>query len=91
MKLPGVGADDLEEVWETVQYLFINILKIARSKRDSQQAKMHVDHLLFHLVDDMHSMWHADSFLDRAQELVEKHANCNTAELDTSRPSQKEQ
>jgi len=37
----------------------------------------------------MHSIWDADSFLDRAQELVKKaineHAEYNTAELDRSR------
>jgi len=33
---------------------------------------MHVDNLPFQLVDDMHSMWNADSFLDQAQELVKK-------------------
>ena len=43
-----------------------------RSTRDSRQAKTHVDNLLFQFVDDMHLMWNADSFLDRAQELVEK-------------------
>ena len=30
------------------------------------------DHLLFQLVDDMHSIWDADTFLDQAQELVQK-------------------
>ena len=58
-------------------------------KRDSRQATTHVDHLLFQLVDDMHSIWEADSFLDRAQELVKKaineHTEYNTAELDRSR------
>ena len=49
-----------------------NIVKLARSKRDSQQAKTHVDHLLFQLVDDIHSIWDANSFLDRAEELVKK-------------------
>ena len=38
-------------------------------------------------------MWDADSFLDRAQELVKKaideHAEYNTAELDRSRPVKK--
>jgi len=41
----------------------------------------------------MHSVWDADSFLDRAQELAEKaideHAEYNTAELDRSRPVKK--
>jgi len=50
---------------------------------------MHVDHLLFQLVDNMHSMWNADSFLGRAQELVnraiDEHARYTTAELDRSR------
>ena len=32
MKLRGVGADDLKEVQEIVQHLFINIVKPARSK-----------------------------------------------------------
>ena len=43
--------------------------------------------------DDMHSMWNADFFLDRAQELVKKaideHAKYTTAELDRSRPVKK--
>ena len=66
MKLRGVGADDVKEVWEIVKHLFTNIVKPARSKRDSRKAKTHVDHLLFQLVDDMHSIWNADSLLDRA-------------------------
>jgi len=41
----------------------------------------------------MHSIWDANFFLDRAQELVkkaiDKHANYNTAELDRSRPVNK--
>ena len=45
------------------------------------------------LVDDMHSIWEADSFLDRAQELVKKaideNTEYNTAELDRSRPVKK--
>jgi len=53
MKLRGVGADDIKEVREIVQHLFTNI---ARSKRDSRQAKTHVDNLLFQLVDDMLSV-----------------------------------
>jgi len=77
-----------------VQHLFTNIFKPARSKRDSRHAKTHVDHVLFQLVDNMHSMWDADSFLNRAQELVKKaineHAEYNTAELDRSRPVKKE-
>jgi len=85
-----VFADDVKEVREVVQHLFTNIVKPARSKRDSRQAKTHVDHLLVHLVDDMHSIWDADSFLDRAQELVKRaideHAEYITAELDRSRP-----
>jgi len=93
IELQGVGADDVKEVREIVQHLFTNIVKPACSKRDSRQAKTHVDHLLFQLVDDMHSMWDADSFLDRAQELVKKaideHAEYNTAELDRSRPVKK--
>jgi len=78
MKLRGVGADDVKEVWEIVQHLFTNIVKPARSKRDSRQAKTHVDNLLLHLVDGMHSIWNADSFLDRAQELVKKAINERT-------------
>jgi len=92
IKLRGVGADDVKEVQEIVQHLFTNIVKPACSKRDSRQAKTHVDHLLF-LVDDMHSMWDVDSFLDRAHELVKKaideHAEYNTAELDRSCPVKK--
>jgi len=57
MQLWGVGADDVKEVLEIVQHLFTNIIKPARSKRDSRQAKMHVEHLLFQLVDDMHLTW----------------------------------
>ena len=42
----------------------------------------------------MHSTWIADSFLDRAQELVKKaideHAKYTTAELDRIRPVKKE-
>jgi len=93
MKLRGVGADDVKEVWEIVQHLFTNIVKPARSKRDSRQAKSHVDNLLLQLVDDMLSMWNMDSFLDRAQELVKKaideHAKYTTAEIDRSRPVKK--
>jgi len=70
MKLRGV--DDVKEVREIVQHLITNIVKPARSKRDSQQAKTHVDYLLFQQVDDMHSMWDANSLLDRAQKLVEE-------------------
>jgi len=35
MKLREVGADDVKEVREIVQHLFTNIVKPARSKRDS--------------------------------------------------------
>jgi len=74
MKLRGVGADDVKEVREMLQHLrvFTNIVKPAHSKRDSRQAKMHVDNLLFQLVDDMLSMsrWNTDSFLNRAQEII---------------------
>ena len=35
MKLQGVGADDIKEVQEIVQHLSTNIVKPARSKRDS--------------------------------------------------------
>jgi len=50
------------------------MVKPAYYRRDSQQAKTHVDNLLFQLVDDMLQvlMWSTDSFLDRAQELVKK-------------------
>ena len=95
MKLLGVGADDVKEVREIVQHLFTNIVKpqAARSKRDSRQAKTHVDNLLFQLVDDMLSIWNTDSFLDRAQELVkkaiDKHAKYTTTELDRSHPVKK--
>jgi len=93
MKLRGVGADDVKEVREIVQHLFTNIVKPARSKRDSRQAKTHVDNLLFQLIDDMLSMWNMDSFLDRAQEFVKKainkHAKYTTTELDRSRPVKK--
>ena len=62
MQLRGVGADDVKEVREIVQHLFTNIVQPARSKRDSHQAKTHVNHLLFQLVDDMHSIWDAIPF-----------------------------
>jgi len=90
MKLLGVGADDVNEVQEIVQHLFTNIVKPARSKQDSRQAKTHVDNLLLQLVDDLLLVWNTDSFLDRAQELVkkaiDKHAKYTTTELDRSRP-----
>jgi len=93
MKLRGVGADDEKEVREIVRHLFTNIVKPARSKRDSRPAKTHVDILLFQLVDDMLSMWNTVTFLDRAQELVkkaiDKHAKYTTTELDRSRPVKK--
>ena len=93
MLLRGVGADDVKEVREIVQHFFTNIVKPARSQRDSRQAKTHVDSLLLQLVDDMRSIWDADSFLDRAQELVkkaiDKHAKYTTTELDRSRPVKK--
>jgi len=95
MKLRGVGADDLIEAQVRViaQHIFANVVKPARGKRDSRQAKTHIDQLLFQIVDDMHLMCDADFFLDRAQELVKKasheHANYNTAELDRSRPVKK--
>jgi len=66
MKLRGAGADDVQEVRELMQHLFTNIVKPARSKRDSRQAKTPVHHLRFQLADDMHSKWNTDSFLDRA-------------------------
>ena len=76
-----------------MQHLFTNIVKPARSQRDSRQTKTHVDNLLFQLVDDMLSMWNTDSFVDRAQELVkkaiDKHAKHTTTELDRSRPVKK--
>ena len=92
MQLRGVGADDVKEVREIVQHLFTNIVKPARSKRDNQQAATprHVDNLLFQLVDEMCSIWDANSFLDRDQEWergpINEHANYNTAELDRSHP-----
>jgi len=93
MKLRGVCADDVREVWEIVQHLFTNIVKPARSKQDSRQAMTHVDSLLLQLVDDMLSVWITDSFLDRAQELVKKAIDKNvkytTTELDRSRPVKK--
>ena len=93
MKLREVGADDVKEVREIVQHLFTHIVKPARSKRDSRQAKTHVDNLLFQLVDDMLSVWSTDYFRDRAQELVkkaiDKHAKYTTTELDRSRPVKK--
>jgi hypothetical protein len=93
MKIREVGADDVKEVREIVQHLFTNIAKSAHSKRDSRQAKTHVDNLLLQLVDDMLSMWNTDSFLDRAQELVkkaiDKHSKYTTTELDRSRPVKK--
>jgi len=72
MKKQGVGADDVKEVQEIVQHLFTNIIKPARSKRDSRQAKTHVDNLPLQLVDDIFLVLNTDSFLDRAQELVKK-------------------
>jgi len=93
MKLRGVGADNVKEVREMVQHLFTNIVKPARSKRDSRQAKTLVDNLLFQLVDNMLSVWNTDSFLDRAQELVKKainkHAKYTTTELDRNHPVKK--
>jgi len=50
MKLRRVGADDVKEVQEIVQYLFTNIVIPAQSKQDSQhieQAVTPFDHLLF--------------------------------------------
>ena len=93
MKLWGVDADNVKEVRGIVLHIFTNIVKPARSKRDSQQTKTHVDHLLFQLVDDMNSMLDANSFLDQAQEFfkkaIDEHATYNTAELDRSRPIKK--
>jgi len=63
-KLRGVGADDVKEVREIVQHLLTNIVKLARSERDSRQAKTHVDNLLLQLVDDMFFVWNTDSSLD---------------------------
>ena len=53
MKLRGVGANNEKEVQELVQYLFTNIVKPVRSKRDSQHAATNAKHLLFKLVDKM--------------------------------------
>jgi len=47
MKIRGVGADDVKEVWKIVQHLLTNIAKPAHGKRDSSQEKTHIDHLLF--------------------------------------------
>ena len=77
-----------------MQHLFTNIVKLARSKRDSQQTTTHVDHLLFQLIDEIHLIWNSNPLLDRAQELVkeaiDRQAYYNTAELDRSRPVRKE-
>jgi len=93
IKLRGGGANYVKEVRERVQHIFAHIAKPARSTRDSRQAATHVDHLLFKLVDEMHSIWDANSFLDRAQELLkeamDEHANYNTTEFDRSRPVKK--
>jgi len=89
MKQRGVYANNAKEARDIVQHLFTNIVKPARSKRDSRQAKTHANNLLLQLVDDMHSTWDADSFLNRAQELVktaiDKHTKYTTTELDRSR------
>ena len=47
MKLHGASADDIKEVQEIKQLIFTKIVKPARSKRDSRQAKTLIDHLLF--------------------------------------------
>ena len=77
-----------------MQHLFTNIVKPARSKRDSQQAKTHIDYKRFQSVDKMHLICDANLFLNRAQELVkaaiDEHANYNTTELERSRPVKKE-
>ena len=76
-----------------MQQLFTSIIEPAHSKQNRQYAKTYVDHLLFQLIDDMHSIWDVDFFLDRAQEFVKKaideNAEYNTAELDRSRPVKK--
>jgi len=88
MRLRGVGANDVKEVQEIVQHLFTTIVKLARGKRNSQQAATYVDHLLFKLIDDMRSIWDENSFLDRAQVLVKKaideHPDYNNAKLQES-------
>ena len=93
MKLLGAGSDDVKDVREIVQHLFTNIVRSPRSKRDSRQAKTHVDNLLFWLVNYMLLVWNRDSFLGRAQELVkkaiDKHAKYTTTELDMSLPVKK--
>ena len=71
-RLRGVGADDAKEFREIVLHLFTNNVKPAHSKRDSQQARIHVNYLLFNLVDEMHLIWDANHFLDRVQELVKR-------------------
>jgi len=57
MKLRGEGVDDVKEVRKIVRHLSTNIVKPARSKRHSRQAKTQVDNLLFQLVDNMLSVW----------------------------------
>ena len=93
-KLREVCADDEKEVQEIVQHLFTNISKPTRSKRDSQQATTHVDHMLLELVDEVHTILIENPFLDRAQELVQEaideHTNYNTSELDRSCQVKKE-
>jgi len=37
MKLRGVGADDVKEVREVVQYLFTNIVWITRAKNGGKR------------------------------------------------------
>ena len=73
-----------------VEFL-IESLPLQQQARSSK-LMLDLDHL-FQLVDDMHSMWEADPFLDRAQELVKKaideHTEYDTAELDRSRPVKK--
>ena len=81
-----------------MQHLFTDVVKPARSKRDSQQATSHVDRLLFLLpgLDKIHSIWDANLFLDQGpfiingpqklmKEAIDAHSNYNTTELDRSR------
>jgi len=61
-----------------VQHLFTNMVKPARSKRDSQQAKTHGDHLLFKLAENIHSIWDANSFQEMVKKAIDEHAESKT-------------
>jgi len=70
------GSDDMTSRAEGKRKSDASLVKFCRrrlaggnvsdSLADSRQAKTHVDHMLFQLVYDMHSMLDADFFLDRA-------------------------